>query len=591
MFIWNEVRIFAPQNQSCMKKYHYFLWLFLFLFVSCEKENLLDRMEQIKQVGNANPTLALEMLDSIQLKVRSESEYVQKKYDLLNVRLHDKADVLATSDIVVRELVPYFEENGSKAEQQEVHYYAGSVYRDLHDTPRALDHFLKALEIGKESDECDSIMLANTYSNLNHLYYRVQDYRNALPMAREECRLMTKQNRLDALAVLHVGAALTRLDSVESAKKTFQEALKLLKKTPHSYSEEQVWTSLVYHFSRFEMWEEARECYDTITKKKDWMLHSADYYLSMGEYYKKTGNLDSAISCYHHALEDGQELLGQYDGSKQLFYMYGKTGDISKAYQYAHQFVTICDSLDLGKRQEMAATVNNQFQYHKDMEEERKIREKKDYYRILFLSTSLGSIVGLLAFGTFFIYRRNRRLRQLLVLQARLQKTKEEKQKMEADISQRERELNEAETQLEEVKGRLNSVNGDLDHYTREVEKQKAMLEEKMEQNKSLMKLLHQTELETSAEDVIQTIRKSSEGKHKMSPAEWKQFFMAVDEIHPSFSENLLQKFGSLSEPKMQVYYLMRVGLSNAQIENLVTQSHATVWRWAKRYSELMEKK
>ena len=240
MFIWNEVRIFAPQNQSCMKKYHYFLWLFLFLFVSCEKENLLDRMEQIKQVGNANPTLALEMLDSIQLKVRSESEYVQKKYDLLNVRLHDKADVLATSDIVVRELVPYFEENGSKAEQQEVHYYAGSVYRDLHDTPRALDHFLKALEIGKESDGCDSIMLANTYSNLNHLYYRVQDYRNALPMAREECRLMTKQNRLNALAVLHVGAALTRLDSVESAKKTFQEALELLKNTPHSYSEEQV---------------------------------------------------------------------------------------------------------------------------------------------------------------------------------------------------------------------------------------------------------------------------------------------------------------------------------------------------------------
>ena len=179
----------------------------------------------------------------------------------------------------------------------------------------------------------------------------------------------------------------------------------------------------------------------------------------------------------------------------------------------------------------------------------------------------------------------------MLVLQVRLQKTKEEKQKMEADISQRERELNEAETQLEEVKGRLNSVNGDLDHYTREVEKQKAMLEEKMEQNKSLMKLLHQTELETSAEDVIQTIRKSSEGKHQMSPAECKQFFMAVDEIHPSFSEKLLQKFGSLSEPKMQVYYLMRVGLSNAQIENLVTQSHATVWRWAKRYSELMEKK
>lgn len=574
-----------------MNRHHLIFFLVLFLCLSCEKENLLDKMEQIKQVGNGNPTLAMEMLDSIQLKVREESEYVQKKYDLLDVRLHDKADIPATSDIMVKELVPYFEERGSEVEQQEAHYYAGSVYRDLHDTPQALEHFLKALEIGKDGEGCDSILLANTYSNLNHLYYHVQDYRNALPMAREECRLMTMQNRLDALAVLHVGATLTRLDSVETAKKTFQEALNLLKKSPHSYREEEVWSSLLYHFSRFEMWPEAQECYDSIMKKEDWKLYTADYYLSMGEFYKKTENLDSAISCYHQALVVSKDMLGKYDASKMLFYVYEQKGDKSNSYKYAHQYVGICDSLDLGRRQEMAATVNNQFQYHRNKEEERKLKEKKERYHYLFVGSSLVFIIFLLTFAVFFFYRRNRQLKKMLFLKVRLKKTEEENQKMKEEITEKETELEENENRLATMKANMASVNEELKHYTHEVEKQKELLGSKMEQNRTLIKLLHQTELETVASDIIYAIRQSSEGKHKMSQTEWRQFFKVVDEMYPSFHELLLQKVGALSEQKMQVYYLMRIGLSNSQIENLTDLSHATVWRWAKRYNEVIDGK
>ena len=52
-------------------------------------------------------------------------------------------------------------------------------------------------------------------------------------------------------------------------------------------------------------------------------------------------------------------------------------------------------------------------------------------------------------------------------------------------------------------------------------------LNEKMNQNKTFIKLLHQSELENNAEDVIEAIRQSSTGKKNMTSADWKQLYQA----------------------------------------------------------------
>lgn len=62
---------------------------------------------------------------------------------MARLRVQDKAYIAATSDIVAKQLVTYFEKNGTALEKQEAYFYAGSVYRDLQDTPRALKYFSK----------------------------------------------------------------------------------------------------------------------------------------------------------------------------------------------------------------------------------------------------------------------------------------------------------------------------------------------------------------------------------------------------------------------------------------------------------------
>ena len=134
------------------------------MLLSCSENHKLEELEHIKTVGNVDPHQALIMLDSLEIGIRDESSYVRNKYDLLRIRLNDKADNIPSSDIVIKKLIDYFEKKGSICEKQEVFYYAGSVYRDLHDTPRALEYFLKSVEWAKRSIDCDPIMLRNAFS-------------------------------------------------------------------------------------------------------------------------------------------------------------------------------------------------------------------------------------------------------------------------------------------------------------------------------------------------------------------------------------------------------------------------------------------
>ena len=107
---------------------------------------------------------------------------------------------------------------------------------------------------------------------------------------------------------------------------------------------------------------------------------------------------------------------------------------------------------------------------------------------------------------------------------------------------------------------------------------------ERMDQNKTFIKLLHQSELDKKAEDVVFAIRQASTGRKNMKADDWKRLYQAVDELYPLFRDRLLKELGTFTEQQMQVCYLMRVGLSKPQIQNMTDLSRVTIWRWVKKY-------
>ena len=543
------------------------IWsLLAVLTTACSKQTVLDDLEHIKNVGNEDPRTALVMLDSLEFEIRESNDYVRSKYDLLRIRLNDKADNTPNSDIIIKRLIGYFEREGSQSEKQEVYYYAGSVYRDLHDTPQALEYFFKSLDFAQNNKDCDSTMLQNTYSNLCYLQYRVQDYDDAVSMAEKELSI-SKQLKTDCvLPYLHLGSAYLALDSSKQARNAFNLAYEQIK-TSKDISKHQ--NSLVYllcDYSELGEIQKAKECLSLI-EINPLVDYSAFACLAFAQYYESSNQNDSATIYCKRILEDGTDIYNMYDAAKLLYRIGKKTGNREEAGRYADLYMQLSDSLDFGKRQELAATVNNEYQYHLDQKQEQTLKDERERYKNTLTIVVMATI--LLASIAYILYvrRRNKHLKEVV-----------------QELKQSKKSLAESTDELANVKRELLRVNVELSEYSEALKDKEQQLAERMDQNKTFIKLLHQSELEGKAEDVINSIRQSSTGKKNMKSADWKQLYQAVDELYPLFKDRLLKELGTFTEQQMQVCYLMRIGLSKPQIQNMTNLSRVTVWRWVKKY-------
>ena len=562
--------------------------MLMFLLTSCSNGNVLDKMEHIKGIGNENPQQALTMLDSLEIDIRDASDYVKAKYDLLRIRLNDKADNIPTSDVVIKRLITYFEEEGLPAEKQEVYYYAGSTYRDLQDTPRALEYFFRSLEHGN----CDSIMLRNTYSNLNNLYYRVRNYQDATDMAYKELDICQRIGADVIRPYMHLGAAHYASRNYQRAEAAYDSAFVRIVRSQDIAQYQPHLIHLLCGYSELEAMPKASMCLPLIESNplEDFSPFSC---LAFAQYYESSGKLDSAAIYCKRIFANKAEVdaYDMHDAAGILHRIYICMGDTRQAAQYAEMYIQLSDSVDYGMRQELAATVNNKYKYYLDQKEEQAMKAEKERYKtilviVVFIALFLASIGYI-----FYVRRRHKHLQRVFALSAELKRVSENEKQFREDILQKDQELADSKKALEQssneldnVKRELQRVSAELAEYDEALKAKERQLSEKIEQNKAFVRLLYQTELDGKAEDVIHDVRQLAAGKKDMPPINWKRLYQAVDELYPTFKDRLLKELGTFTEQQMQVCYLMRIGLAKPQIQNVTNLSRVTVWRWVKRY-------
>ena len=576
-----------------MKKhvFGYFFVFMILLLVSCSKDHSMARMEQIKRIGDTEPEKALSMLDSLEVEVRGKDEYVKNKYDLLRIRLNDKAYIMPTSDIMIKQLEAYFEKEGTVADKQEVHHYAGSVYRDLKDTPRALEHFFKALDYANESPkECDSIMLSNTYSNINYLQYKVQNYNEALKAAIKELDITRKTKTDPAIPFSHIGAAYQSLDNSKEAEAAFDSTFAHIVHQPNDPMYQELLVILLDNYAELKKMSKAKDCMRLI---KENPLEGEPTYacVAFAEYYRALGMTDSAAIYCKRILEEGTDINNRYDAAKLIFNIYNSAGDTENAKRYAEAYMQLSDSLDFGKRQELAATVNNAYQYHLDQKKEQDLKQEKEQYKnisiIAFLTASLLVCVAYI----LNVKRKQKHQKEVAALSSALQRFSNDDKQLREDIKRKEEQLaasreslRRSSHELDDVRQKLQLVNQELQENSDTLKKTEQQLEEKKEQNKTFIKLLHQTEFEGKAEDIIRSVREAAKGKKELTMAEWNRLYKAVDELHPTFHEMILKQPERVSDKEIQVLYLLRVGLTKHQIMNMTNLARVTIWRWEKKF-------
>lgn len=551
-----------------------------FLCISCKDNSLLSKMDQIKTVGDENPALALKMLDSIYVDARNASEYTIMKYDLLKIRLEDKSYIPHTSNRTIENLMKYFEDNGTIKDKQEAYYYAGSVYRDLDDTPRAIENFYKSIETvdNKNKKECDSIILRNAYSNLHYLFVNVQDYNNALKMAQMDYSISKALNKMTINTMIQITTAYLNMDMEKEGIHYLDEAFNCLKDKKYANEDNFIYLVL-YHYSNLNLKDKANECYNLIKKRK---LKRMDAFVRniLGNYYMLIGQQDSAIACYEYIINEKKDEHAMYDTAKKLFLIYSENGNKDKAIKYGAEFVRMSEKLDLAKNSELAATVNNKYKYHLDQSRMQKMESERTMYLRIAIIIGFSAVLLTLAFVIFYMRKKNITLRRQLALTDSLNSVKAQMSDIKKNTLLKEQQLASAQSEIADKEQKMKEISEELQHNEQLLETTQKRLNDKMKQSEQLMQMLHKAELEDSASDVVEAVRKSAEGKKKLSATEWQQLYSAVNSLYPDFKDSLMSRDGNLSEQQMQMCYLMRIGLTGPQINNVVDISRTTVWRW-----------
>ena len=147
------------------------------------------------------------------------------RYDLLQVKAHDKAFIPHTSDSLMKLVLEYYQNHGSVNERLEAMYYIGSVYRDLHDSPRALKWYLEATKYGEEHiTEVDSTILRNVYAQLGAIYSYQYDFKKSLETHKREFQL-SKDADYDPRTVMDLANGYVHTERKDSGLILYDRAL------------------------------------------------------------------------------------------------------------------------------------------------------------------------------------------------------------------------------------------------------------------------------------------------------------------------------------------------------------------------------
>ena len=531
-------------------------------------------------MGDTLPKVAMQRLDSIKPLFGKESEYMRNKLMLLDIRLHDKAYITHTSIKPIEDVCRYFEENGTAAEQQEAYYYMGSVYRDLNDYPNAVTYFLKSAEVAENNSDIDSALWKNAYSQLSYLYNQQLNYSSALDAAIKALDIAEKFQTVNERTYMSVSSSYHEIADTIQTIKYADLALQQIETKGICPSNADIIAYAIGKYSVYGRREKAERCYWLLAQlpKK---ARPFNYLTNIAMYYERFISVDSAAVAKSELYNTTKRIESKYDAARWLTRYYVAKGEYEKAAGYAIKFIDANEAVIDKRNFEHTTNANNFYQYRRDKEEEMAIMEKAARDRLNLLLGISVSVIIISVVALLYYHRKKQLLDIILSKEKNIRQAKAmvaskdaELEKEKASIEQKEKEL-----------ATLNTTNTKLTNQLEAAENDFRML---VAQNRELTRLTLMNDIACDAKDIIEKVKRASEGKYHLSDDEWKELLGAVDKLYPEFTHEVQSKFKRINEPLLRVCYLLKIGLTGPQIVNLTGYPRQTVWVRIKRIEAVL---
>ena len=561
-----------------MKYFIHFLLFSSLFFASCNKQGnefLIGHMDDIKAMGDTLPKVAMLRLDSIKPLFEKESEYMRNKLMLLDIRLHDKAYITHTSIKPIEDVCRYFEENGTPAEVQEAYYYMASVYRDLNDYPNAVTCFLKSAQVAENNSDIDSALWKNAYSQLSYLYKTQFNYSGALEAAIKAFEIAKKFNTANERTYMSVAVCYMKTGDTLNAVKYYNQIIERTKNLVIDKNNSDIIATALGDYSLSGYNNEATYCYNLLNKLDRNEL-PFNHLVNLAIYLERFVSADSAAITMSELYATTNSIESKYDAARWLTRYYVAKGEYEKAADYAIKFINANEAVIDKRTLEHTTNANNFYQYRRDKEEEMAIMEKaaRDRFNLLLgisVSVIIISVVALLH------YHRKKQLLDIIL-------SKEKNIRLaKAMVASKDAELEKEKASIEQKEKELATLDTTNSKLTKQLEAAENDFRMLVAQNRELTRLTLMNDIACDAKDIIEKVKRASEGKYHLSDDEWKELLGAVDKLYPEFTHEVQSKFKRINEPLLRVCYLLKIGLTGPQIVNLTGYPRQTVWVRIKR--------
>ena len=513
-------------------------------------------LDVVDSLCDVNPQAAMEMLDNYQHVKSKMSKSEQMRYDLLQTKAWDKALMPHTSDSVMKQVVGYYEKYGTVNERLESMYYMGSVYRDLHDSPRALTWYLKATAWGeKHIHEVDSIILRNVYAQLSWIYRNQYNDKDALEANKREFQL-SADSIANPRTTMDLANSYMLLEKTDTGEMLYDKALNRILECKQVVTYMDLIAGQLAQYSGVSHQQEKAKTRLAMIMQHPETHHIYNVYSAIASYYGVFGPPDSAIYYYRKVMEHDLPLTTRADAAMRLTLNFHYLHQKDSVDKYAIQYIILNDSVYGLQKWDDTKLVQNEFQYQRNKEAEaeayRQATEERSKRQVVIIMA-----LGLLTLMMAVLLWREKRVKKILENKNhQIQKAAQQISIKDSEISVSKDLLTEREQQLEEALA----------------ENQELSEQWKMEQRKT--EVVELSELTDALRKVAAGHRVGATKRELM-----RLLFHSVDAMYPDFGPQLRQRMGALSKGDLSMAYLNKVGMSQADIAKLLSVNASTVYR------------
>lgn len=487
-------------------------------------------------------------------------------------------------DTMMQRAVTYYKEYGTRNEQMEAYYLLGSVYRDLHEAPKAVEAFLNGINAADTtSADCRYDLLTRLYGQKCDILTNQRLYKQSA----ETERMVYKYAILARDTLYMVAAQWGRLGkyfALSDYQAIADECWDILEESKElgvfSYSTKHLCTSILANMElgRVEdarkllsIYEQHSGCVDMTTHECSFPI----YYYAKGRVLAATGQLDSAEYFYRKELaaSDWDNRQAAYRGLRMLYEQKGLTDSVCK---YAP---LQCDAVDSAYQEMLSQNLQNLQELYdnnrlqaENSQKELQLQESRRKALYTWCALAFVLVCGLFT----ILYLRSWYKQRIACAELNLERANAELEERENNLAALRDEL--AKVNNEEEKQRL-AV--EVEQAERETEEQRRIVMQDQEKLDKLRKRAKTDSMTLRRQycttPVFQSLSRKIYTNKAATEHDYKLIQKALLVRDPDLLHRFVMSYSTPSETELHVFLLLRFGMTKKEASLLTARSQSAV--------------